>query len=91
MSTPPEQRLLTADEVRSAVRDGFSDVVADPKTWALAFEAIQKQAQSEAGGWVFGGVKVLFSRLMWVLLIGLAIYMVGGWSALVAFFKLGHA
>lgn len=75
--------------MRAAVAEGIRDAVSDPQLWAAAIVAIQQHAKAEAGGWLFGGIRAALSRLAWVLVIGLSVYLLGGWSALVAFFKAG--
>lgn len=84
-----ENRSPNEEALRIAVRDGIVAAASDPAVWSVAIGTLRKQAQSEAGGWLFGGLGALFSRLAWVLLIGLGIYLIGGWSALVAFLKHG--
>jgi hypothetical protein len=73
--------------VAEATADGIKRAVADPSLWAAASEGMRKHASAEAGGWLLSGMKAAFSRVMWVAIIGLAVYMVGGWAAVVALFK----
>lgn len=84
-----EQRSPNDQALRAAVRDGIVAAASDPDVWAVAINTLRSQMHHEAGSWLFGGVRAFFSRLMWVCLIGLGIYMLGGWSALVAFVKTG--
>jgi hypothetical protein len=88
-----ESRQIDVDAIRIAVRDGIVSAASDREVWRVALETLvpiaREQAQAEAGGWLLGGIKTLASRIAWVMLIGVAIYLVGGWSALVAFFKHG--
>jgi hypothetical protein len=88
-----ESRKIDVDAIRIAVRDGIVSAASDREVWRVALETLvpiaREHAQAEAGGWLLGGIKTLASRLAWVALIGMAIYLVGGWSALVAFFKHG--
>jgi len=84
-----EQRSPDAMALRAAVRDGIVAAASDPEVWSVAIGTLRQQAQSEAGGWLFGGLAAFFSKLAWVLVIGLGIYLVGGWSALAAFLKHG--
>ncbi len=81
----------TPDELalRAAVRDGIVAAASDSHVWSVAIETLQGQAQKQAGGWLLGGIKAVFVRLAWVFVIGLGIYLIGGWSALVAFLKHG--
>lgn len=80
---------LTPDLVRDAVGDAIRDAAADPALWSSIMLAIQSRAKEEAGGWLFGGLKAIFSRLAWVLVIGGGVYALGGWTALAALFKSG--
>lgn len=75
------------EQVAKATAEGIQTAARDPLTWAAASEGLKLHATAEAGGWLLGGVRLMFSRLMWILVLGLAIYLVGGWSALVAFVK----
>jgi hypothetical protein len=88
-----ETRSADMQAIRVAVRDGIVAAASDPAVWAIAVESasavIHQRAKAEAGTWLFGGIKTLLSRVFWVLALGLAIYMVGGWSALVSFVKNG--
>ena len=91
VQTQVEQRSPTNEALRIAVRDGIVGAASDPEVWAVAIGALRQQAQTEAGGWLFGGLKAFLNRILWVALIGVAIYLVGGWSALVSFLKHGGA
>jgi hypothetical protein len=73
--------------VAEATADGIKRAVADPAMWAAASEGMRRHAANEAGGWLLSGIKAACSRVAWIAVIGLAVYMVGGWSALVALFK----
>lgn len=81
--------VATPAAIKQAVEDGTRSALANPETWASAMAGIQKAAQQEAGGWLFGGIRAFFSKAAWVLLIGLGVYLLGGWTALVAFLKGG--
>lgn len=84
------KRALSDPEAwHAASADGIKRVLSDPETWHAASSGLKKHATAEAGGWLLGGVRLVFSRLMWLCVAGLAIYLIGGWSALVAFFKSG--
>ena len=85
----PQDSDVMREIVAEGTAIGFQRAVADPATWASASAGLRKHATAEAGGWLLGGLKVLLSRAMWVLVAGMAIYMIGGWSALVSFFKAG--
>lgn len=79
----------STDPIRTAVRDGIRDALADPDTWSAVREAFAGYARSEAGGWTIG---VARSALKWVLrgvlILGFCYY-VGGLPMVAAYFKLG--
>lgn len=75
------------DQIGISIEQAIKRAVADRQTWHTAGEALHEVAKERAGGWLFGGLQVLFSRAMWLLLIGIGIYMLGGWTALVGFIK----
>lgn len=85
----PERRAPVHDAIRAAVAEGIRDAVSDPALWDAAGKAMREQAQSAAGGWLLGGVRVLLARVTWVVAIMAGVYALGGWSALVAFVKSG--
>lgn len=78
---------ITTDNLSAAVAQGLREAISDPSFWKAASEAMQQHAKSEAGGWLLGSVRALLSKLFLFLLAGMLIYSVGGWSALLAFFK----
>ena len=77
------------DPVRTAVKLGFQDAIADPETWIAIRVAFKSYAKTEAGGVAFG---ILGEIGKWALrgaiFIG-AMYYIGGWSAVFAWFKSG--
>ena len=73
--------------MQKAVAEGIRAAVSDPNMWSAAGAAMQQQAKSTAGNWLFGGIRAALSKFGWALLFLLAIYMVGGLSAVVAGFK----
>ena len=85
----PERRAGHHDAIRQAVAEGIRDAVSDPAVWEAAGQAMREQAQSAAGGWLLGGLRVVFNRLAWVAVILGGIYMLGGWGAVAAFIKSG--
>ena len=88
-----EARQVDIDAIRIAVRDGIVAAASDREVWKIALDTLvpvaRHHAQAEAGGWLLGGVKAFMSKLAWVAVIGMGIYLVGGWSALLSFFKHG--
>lgn len=91
MITDTRGEALTPAAVEDAVARGIHRAVSDPEMWAAAAQAMQNKAKAEAGGWLLGGLRAAASKTAWFLVIGLGIYLVGGWSALVAAFKHGSA
>lgn len=80
---------LTSKMVSRAVAEGIKSAMSDPEVWSAAVMAIQAHAKSEAGGWLFGGLRAILSRVGWILVIGGGVWLVGGWSALAALWKSG--
>ena len=80
---------ITEDKLREAVAQGIREAVSDPELWTQMLKAVQAHAQQEAGGWLFGGIKAALSKLAWIVVLGTGIYLLGGWTGLVAFFKSG--
>lgn len=74
-------------EMPLAVAAGIKQAATDPDVWAAMLAAIRTQAHQNAGSWLFGGIRQFFSKAAWFLVIGLGIYLLGGWSGLVTFFK----
>ena len=87
--TEARGEAVTAEAMKTAVADGIRVAVSDPKLWASALEAMQRHAQTEAGGWLLSWIKGLFSKVLLFCVLGAAVYSLGGWSALAALFK-GH-
>ena len=75
------------DQISKAVEAAIMRAAASEAMWSAASTAIQRMAKSEAGGWLFGGLAAMLRRVLWVLLFGVAIYMVGGWTALLGAIK----
>ena len=82
---------INANDMRLAIEHGIRAAVSDPALWSAAIRAMQTHAKAEAGGWLFGGIGAALSKAAWMVIIGLAIYLVGGWSALASFVKSGAA
>lgn len=78
---------VTSDDMRKAVALGMREVLSDPAIWGGVVSGMRRAAQQEAGGWLFGGLRAFFSRLMWVALAVMVVYMLGGWSAVWVMFK----
>lgn len=80
---------VTPEAIREAVREAILEAVSDPKLWEAAGKAMRVQAQSAAGGWLFDGLRNLLTRAAWIAAAIIAIYALGGWSAVIAWFKTG--
>lgn len=75
------------DPVRASVKAGLQDAIADPETWLKLRDAFATYARSEAGGWVLGAIGAIFKKVaLGVVIIG-ALYYVGGFPAVAAWFK----
>lgn len=81
---------LLKELVTDATAAGIKKALSDPDMWAAASEGMRKHAATEAGGWLISGVKAGVSRIAWIMLIGLGVYLIGGWAALVSLFKASH-
>lgn len=66
---------------------GIVAAVGNPATWQAGREAMKRQAQQAAGGWLLGGMRFVVDKLLWVGLALIAIYALGGWPALAAILK----
>ncbi len=77
----------TAQVVRTAVAEGIRDVLKDPEAldafWGSAYDRLQDTATKHTGRLVIGGVRAAVVKGSMFMLLGLIVYSVGGWSALV--------
>lgn len=80
-------REMLHHEMPNAVSAGIRTAVSDPALWADLRKAFVAQAHQEAGGWLIGGLKMFFGKILLFVVVGMIVYMWGGWSALVGFFK----
>ena len=78
---------LTAEDLSHAVAAGLKQAISDPQFWDSAVYAMQGRAKEQAGGWLLGGLRAMLSKLAWIAVIGLSVYLLGGWQAVVAVFK----
>jgi hypothetical protein len=83
-----EGKMLSSVAVKDAVANGMTQAVGDPKFWDEAFKAMGERTTTAAGGFILGGVRGLLSKVFWFGLAGIAVYIAGGWGALVSMFKL---
>lgn len=89
--TESRGEALNLQAVEEAMARGIHRAVSNPDTWRDALKAMQTHAQTEAGGWLLGWLKSLLSKALLFVVIGLGVYALGGWSALLALFKSGPA
>lgn len=83
-----EGRMLSSNAIKDAVANGMMQAVGDPAFFDAAFRAMGERTTTAAGGFILGGVRGLFSKVFWFGLAGVAVYIAGGWGALVSMFKL---
>lgn len=76
--------------IRAEVAAGIRDAVSDPETWAVAFDAFNKYAQSRTGKIFLGGLWAMLRRLIFIGLVVAGVYAVGGLPAIIALFKASH-
>lgn len=84
----PDARQLQ-QAVAAGTEEAFSKALSNPDNWNAAMKGISRAAQTEAGGWLFSGIRTALSRLAWVVLLGVVVYQFGGWTALTSIFKQG--
>jgi hypothetical protein len=89
LATQIADSALTRDDVRHAIAEGLLLAIKHDEFWPTLTSGMQRHAQAEAGGWLFGSLKAAISKVALFLMLGLLVYLVGGWSGLVAFFKSG--
>lgn len=74
-------------EIREAVADGLRQVLGDKaivaQFWDGAFEALQQRAQHQTGRFLLGTLGVVARKAVMFCAIGLIVYSLGGWAALV--------
>ena len=79
-------------KIKSAVSEGVRDALTDPTT-ADHFvsgmcDAFQRHAADTVGRTAIGAVKTLMAKGFLFALVGAVVYSLGGWAALVGFWKL---
>ena len=74
-------------EIPKLMAEGIRQAVSDPSLWEAAGKAMRDQAHLTAGGWLIGGLRTIANRGMWIAVLLGAIYLTGGWTAVVATFK----
>lgn len=73
--------------IRAEVAAGIRDAVSDPDTWAVAFDAFNKYAQSRTGKIFLGGIWTIVRKAAFIGMIVVGVYAIGGLPAVVALFK----
>lgn len=89
LATDISDKALNREDVRDAIAEGVLLAIKNEEFWPTLFAGMQRHAQAEAGGWLFGSLKAALSKAALFLMLGLLVYLVGGWTGLVAFFKSG--
>lgn len=82
-----ESQALHPSAISDAVANGMKQAVSSPEFWSAAIGAMGARTRSAAGGFLIEGVWGTLRKLGWFFLAGLAVYFVGGWTALVSLFK----
>lgn len=82
ISTDAERTALV---VRTAVAEGIRDVLKDKGAvdlfWSAAYEQLHQSAAKNTGRFVLGSLRALMVRGGTLLLLGMLIYNLGGWTA----------
>jgi hypothetical protein len=90
MAEPTHEELATM--VRTAVSRGIKDALQDraalDQFWNSAFAQLQGRATKETGRFVLSGLRGLVSKTLMFLVLGMAVYGLGGWAAVT---KVWHA
>lgn len=88
---PPEMASAVKHEVKQAMDEWARDVLFTRANmevfWGTAFEVLQDKAQEHTGKFVVASIGGLLRKLTVFLVLGGLVYIFGGWSALVGFFK----
>jgi hypothetical protein len=79
--------LAMPERIGEAIQQANMRTVSDPAFWSAAGAALRREARDQAGGFVLDGVRNTFRWVAWVMLIGMGVYLVGGWTALLALVK----
>lgn len=77
--------------IPALMAEGIVAAVSSPDTWEAAQRAMQARAHAAAGGWLIGGLRFVFDKLLWAGVALAAVYMLGGWPAIAALLKLKAA
>jgi len=82
-----EDKTLSAAAISDAVASGMKQAVSSPDFWDAGFAAMSQRTKSAAGGFLIDGMWGAVRRVSWFVMAGFAVYLAGGWSALVSLFK----
>lgn len=77
-----EQAALKPEALAFAFQQAIIVAAANPESWAAAAAGFKKATESHAGKWLVRGLMGLLSKTAFILVIGMAIYSFGGWTAL---------
>lgn len=72
-------------QIQKAVADGIKGAITEETArqfWAAGLSVLQQQAQEKTGKFVLGGIWGAVRKLTLFLALGIAVYNVGGWTAL---------
>lgn len=76
-----------AERNRQAMAVTIKEIIRDDEAmgafWGSAFRSLQASAQEHTGRMLFAGAKAILSRAVLFLSLGLIVYSIGGWTALV--------
>ena len=78
---------MSASAISAAVAAGMQQAVSSPEFWNAAIAAMGTRTKSVAGGFLLDGMWGTVRKLAWFILAGWIVYMAGGWTALMALFK----
>lgn len=82
-TTIEEEGRATRLALGQTIKDVIADDEAMDNLWSSAFNSLQRSAQTHTSRVLFSGLKAIASRMMLFVALGLIVYSIGGWSALV--------
>ena len=77
-----EAKALKPDDIARALQQAIMAAAQSPETWSAALTGAKAATSNHAGRVVLGALGALASRALLVLVIGMLVYSVGGWTAL---------
>jgi hypothetical protein len=76
-----------AQQTREAMPEALRKIVTDEEAmdqfWGAAFSSLQAAAQKHTGRLLFSGLKAVLAKATLFVTLGLIVYAIGGWTALV--------